>query len=640
MNKTLTRCPLTTVILLCALILMGVTAFSGCGSDSSQSPGSSPVLVFGLIGQSTDKVLAALSEKGVSITNTTTPGSDLDGIIIDCSNSSLSELLQNSAVRQFLDKGIILIDLATADKSELTSQVGFAGNVENTSELYFMKAVPGFEGQEFEIYDYPQAITLHRDQFTSFEKDDDPATNEEDPANNASDIFDETLFNEGQQEFLDSISSDILDYFCTSVIDSYSADSSRAERSKPPAQAKYLTWTYTKFTLFNLAASWCMIYNPNFGFDRFKVLFPSTSHKGSQTIRFGNTVKISLLLDNDPKSQTGPFQHLTVDYAGQTNPQYQHSGWLPMNGLEGKSDNGGGSWSPTSVTAWQWAQTAFSSTIGLGGAGEHDLFLVEETPPNVSNVTSYTSGYSFTVGFNAGLSIYGPAAGVSSAFTRSNSKITNIQDWGCIFTEQPGVINYKEFKWFWHTENPAYTNEPYPGKFEGFNTLAYNLFEPTASLVLKTNSTSSNQLELGLTDYIQQMACVFRHNTLLHHYSQTYFNTPHGLHSDETVVYIDLGAIFYPDISGLNIAPASVTAGQEATGTVSLDNPAKHEVVINLRSEQTDWATVPEKITIPPGQQQADFQIQTKNVTGSPTVNIEATHRRIKAKSNLVVEGS
>jgi len=137
MNKTLTRCPLTTVILLCALMLIGITAFSGCGSDSSQSPGSSPILVFGLIGQSTNKVLAALSEKGVSITNTTTPGSDLDGIIIDCSNSSLSALLQNSEVRQFLDKGILLINLATADKSELTSHVGFAGNLKNQRALFY-----------------------------------------------------------------------------------------------------------------------------------------------------------------------------------------------------------------------------------------------------------------------------------------------------------------------------------------------------------------------------------------------------------------------------------------------------------------------------------------------------------------------
>ena len=121
-------------------------------------------------------------------------------------------------------------------------------------------------------------------------------------------------------------------------------------------------------------------------------------------------------------------------------------------------------------------------------------------------------------------------------------------------------------------------------------------------------------------------------------HSQTFEFNNSGFLSD--TIEIDLGAVFYPDISGFTIAPTSVNSGQKATGTVTLDNPATGDTVINLKSLNTTWATVPETLTVPAGQQQADFEITTQAVTGSPTVTIEVSYRKITALSNLVINGS
>ena len=296
------------------------------------------------------------------------------------------------------------------------------------------------------------------------------------------------------------------------MIASYENEMSGSQNNLPPPQAKYLTWTYTKLASFKPGAAWVQIYNPNIGSDKFKVIYPSTSHAGSQTFRYGHTIKVTLLLDNDPSSQTDPFQFLTVDYMGQTTPLFEHSGSLPMNGFSGQSDNGGGSWSPTSVKAWQLAQTAYSSDMSLSGDGAGDLLLVSESPVNVNNQTSYTSGYQVNIGFNAGATPSGPSAGVSGSYTWVNTQTTTIQDWGCVFSESPN-----NYQWFWKSQNPGYTTGGYAAEFGGFNNLSWQLFQPTANLVLKTDSPSKKVVELNVKDTLVQAAAVFRHDTAFHY---------------------------------------------------------------------------------------------------------------------------
>jgi thermitase len=65
-------------------------------------------------------------------------------------------------------------------------------------------------------------------------------------------------------------------------------------------------------------------------------------------------------------------------------------------------------------------------------------------------------------------------------------------------------------------------------------------------------------------------------------------------------------------LQSLTISPTSVTGGSSATGTVQLSGPAPAGgVVVQLRSSNTNNATVPSSVTVPAGQTSASFTIRT-----------------------------
>ncbi|HLV79890.1 MAG TPA: protease pro-enzyme activation domain-containing protein, partial [Chthonomonadaceae bacterium] len=93
-----------------------------------------------------------------------------------------------------------------------------------------------------------------------------------------------------------------------------------------------------------------------------------------------------------------------------------------------------------------------------------------------------------------------------------------------------------------------------------------------------------------------------------------------------------------PLLSSVKVSPASVTGGQNATGTIHLLAPApSNGAVITLKSSNAA-ASVPASITIPAGATSATFPITTSAVSALVSVKISATHGAAVKTTNLKVE--
>ncbi|HEX7185977.1 MAG TPA: alpha/beta hydrolase fold domain-containing protein [Thermoanaerobaculia bacterium] len=81
-------------------------------------------------------------------------------------------------------------------------------------------------------------------------------------------------------------------------------------------------------------------------------------------------------------------------------------------------------------------------------------------------------------------------------------------------------------------------------------------------------------------------------------------------------------------LSSVAVAPAGVTGGQTATGTVQLNGPAPAGgVSVSLASASPSTASVPASVAVPGGTSSATFTITTQPVASSTPVQISATFR-------------
>lgn len=64
-----------------------------------------------------------------------------------------------------------------------------------------------------------------------------------------------------------------------------------------------------------------------------------------------------------------------------------------------------------------------------------------------------------------------------------------------------------------------------------------------------------------------------------------------------------------PVLEALSLEPATIQAGGEATGTVSLSAPAEEALTVSLQSSDASVATVPAAVTVSAGQDQATFPV-------------------------------
>ena len=159
------------VRLLLTVILSSLIVLVGCGSSMDNTPApiipSIPTssLKFASPDSSNDKVVAALIAAGATVENTSSTNSTHSGVILDCNIRSLQEVINFPGIREYLYKGLVLIDPTPEVKRGLTTLIGFAGFINESSDAYFIKAVPGKEGNEYIIYDYPVAFAVNAEDY-------------------------------------------------------------------------------------------------------------------------------------------------------------------------------------------------------------------------------------------------------------------------------------------------------------------------------------------------------------------------------------------------------------------------------------------------------------------------------------------
>lgn len=93
-----------------------------------------------------------------------------------------------------------------------------------------------------------------------------------------------------------------------------------------------------------------------------------------------------------------------------------------------------------------------------------------------------------------------------------------------------------------------------------------------------------------------------------------------------------------PDLATLQVKPGTVSAGDTAIGTVTLTGPALvGGYLVNLSSADTSVATVPASVIVPEGDTSATFPIAAKNVVGTRSTTINATHGPLSKSASLQV---
>ncbi len=94
-----------------------------------------------------------------------------------------------------------------------------------------------------------------------------------------------------------------------------------------------------------------------------------------------------------------------------------------------------------------------------------------------------------------------------------------------------------------------------------------------------------------------------------------------------------------PVLTGLSLAPAQVTAGSGATGTVTLSAAAGSAgVTVALASAAPAVASVPASVTIPAGQSSASFAVSTGEVFASTAAVLSATLGGQTVSATLTVD--
>lgn len=90
-------------------------------------------------------------------------------------------------------------------------------------------------------------------------------------------------------------------------------------------------------------------------------------------------------------------------------------------------------------------------------------------------------------------------------------------------------------------------------------------------------------------------------------------------------------------LTNITIAPASVTNGAAATGTVSLSQPAPVGGITVALSSSAAFASVPATLSIPAGSSGASFAISTSTVTSSSVATVSGTYAGVTKTASLTV---
>ena len=116
----------------------------------------------------------------------------------------------------------------------------------------------------------------------------------------------------------------------------------------------------------------------------------------------------------------------------------------------------------------------------------------------------------------------------------------------------------------------------------------------------------------------------------------------HGLNRSLLAICMAVGLSAFSaaqTVTKVTVAPASVTGGMPSTGTVSITPKAGADGVMVSLSVQSDFATVPQSVSIAKGKSSATFAIKTSATPSDMSVPITASLSDSHASANLTIKG-
>jgi hypothetical protein len=101
------------------------------------------------------------------------------------------------------------------------------------------------------------------------------------------------------------------------------------------------------------------------------------------------------------------------------------------------------------------------------------------------------------------------------------------------------------------------------------------------------------------------------------------------------------GVITWSQIASVTVDPATVTAGTDSTGTVTLSDPAPAGGAVVALSSSDPWAAaIPTSVTVPAGSTSANFTVFTNSATDSITVTFWGVYAGFISSAALTVTGA
>jgi hypothetical protein len=606
------------------LILSGIVAVFiavGCSTSETGTPEEPPPpeFFFATLHSVEDNPIALqLVAQGVSIESDTS--GEKHGLIVDGDKMSPEELRSNQTVWDYLknDKALLVLNATGEHKQALVKLIGIAfGN--DTSLGYCVIPDPSNSGRRMTIIDHPRAIEWDPSDFSvsnqegeqiGFEMDDDAFMTDQE-------YFKSDIENvSGPYRFVERIVERLRENRTILV--------EEGDNNDIPPELKNYQWRYIPEYDWKLNNAWWRMYK-----GQAKLYFPSPQYpEGYQAGNISPTVFVALYLDNSPNNANGDFQYLVVDHQGAADPisgpNSTDSGNNVVMPIDDKSyyslytDQG---YDPVKLTGFGYAQMQYLFSFMPEFTDYSNFHFYSASPANKVEDTTYTSGYDLDVGFNK--------EGVEGRAGISHETETDVSDWEVDNLSNTGMMN---FYWNWYSMDPKFTEH-----INHLNNNNCKLFQPQSSGVLMTKQVSSATYKFQMQYGVNQISEDARYG-IIHHYVGR-FDAKKNFAQKQDVT-VDFSSVLYPIMELIAVSPTQVKGGSPSTGTVTIDTPAPAGgVTVNLESSNTTWATVPDTVVIPEGQESQDFTITTYAVTGNPTVTIRATLNKVTVNVNLIVKG-
>jgi len=596
------------------VVLSTGSLLTACGSSSGDAPASSNRVFGSLHPVSSNQVVKELSN--LSVTTKDGISSEYAGLVVDGAKMTAAEVSASTAIRDYLraEKTVLVLNCSGDHKQALLKHTGVSFGTD-TSRAYCIIPTAGSQGRSRTILDHPRANVANVADFTKAEIE-----------------VNEPLFLANQAKFRNDIENlSGPKVFAASIVKELEANAkllagpaaksavALSGDSQPQSLPPSLKQTQTRYiNIINWSHDNMWPANDSIAN---KLICPAPSPmQGSQTGTVSSTTMVYLYLDNAASNTNGSYQWLVVDHQGASNPVTASSAnvkntsvAMPLTGAMayGVYDGPESTGYLTPVGYTQMAYTfdfspAFSNPSAI-------LHFYDAQPPNENGTTTYSSGYSFDVGFDTD-GIGDATAGID------HSTDTEISDWSVKNNCNNASL---EFNWTWNSSNPSNSSNNYKKP----NTLNTALFQPNASCVMQTNTLQTGSFDFTLNYGVSQISWM----------GSPYYNRKDVsgcMYSQQ--ITVDFSSVLYPIVQSVSVSPGQVQGGTYSSGTITLDsNAPTGGTVVYLFSSNPNWASVPTTVTVPAGVGSQTFPITTSKVTGNASVTISASLTNVTNNASM-----